>query len=90
MVGGGRDWAWRLPNAPSTILRMVPSPAGLSLGLGKAKTRGQGERRTYSLSRSFTLVLERVWASTVLTMTAQARLGPSLRGSGMVPGTTTE
>jgi hypothetical protein len=34
------------------------------------------------------LVLERVWASTRLTITAQYRLGPF--PAGRVPGTTTE
>jgi hypothetical protein len=63
---------------------------------------GRGDRRTadqvagevenvdhgQSRSRSLIEVLERVWASTVLTMTAQERLGPPC-GSGRLPGTTT-
>ena len=64
--------------------------------LGRDGTRREQERqaearahRPQSLSSSLIPVFERVLASTVLTITAQARPGPpSLPGS--VPGTTTE
>ena len=51
---------------------------------GKVENVDHGQSR----SRSLIEVLERVWASTVLTITAQERLGPPC-GSGRLPGTTT-
>ena len=83
-----READWRkMPHEDPLALPVVGGDGRLGDQIpDQAKDEGFGH---YALSRSLMLVLARVWASTRLTMTAQARLcEPSAAGSD--PGTTTD
>ena len=73
---------------------IAPASIGVTLGILISSLVNESSLITfaiYSLSKSLTEVLLLVFSSTVFTMTAQYKFGPSLSLSlGMLPATTTE